>query len=71
MCGVKIDKVIEGSIAHHSGICSGDIVLEIYNVKVKSPLQMFAVMYEQRVHGKVEIKLMREGVEMSLTLTLP
>jgi S1-C subfamily serine protease len=64
MSGVKIDKVFEGTAAYDCGIRTGDTVLEISNVKITHPLQIYSVLSKQTDTDYAEIKVLRDEQEL-------
>jgi len=64
MGGVKIDKVFEGTAAYDCGIRSGDTVLEVANVKITHPLQIYSMLSKQKDVGYIEMKILRDTQEL-------
>ena len=64
MSGVKIDKVFEGTAAYDCGIRTGDRVLEVANVKITHPLQIYSVLSKQINTEYAEIKVLRGEQEL-------
>mgnify|MGYP000325970738 CR=1 FL=1 len=61
MSGVKIDRVIEGSLAHQCGFRCGDVVLEVGSNAVTHPIQIFHELAKNKPNGFAEVKVMRDG----------
>jgi S1-C subfamily serine protease len=70
MGGVKIDKVFEGAAAYDCGIRTGDTVLEIANVKITHPLQIYSVLSKQESNGYAEVKVLRDEKVSLCTMVL-
>lgn len=70
MSGVKIDKVKKGSVAYNCGMRTGDVVLEVANVKITHPLEFFSVLSEQKNNSHTEIKVLRDDQELLCLMDL-
>jgi S1-C subfamily serine protease len=70
MTGVKIDKVFEGTGAYDCGVRTNDVVLEVANVKITHPLQIYAVLSKQTNTDYADIKVLRDEQELLLRMPL-
>lgn len=70
MIGVQVDEVLESSNAFLSGFRSGDVILEVGNVQVQDPVQMFSEISKHKSSGQVQIKFLRNQKELCSTLSL-
>jgi S1-C subfamily serine protease len=64
MSGVKIDRVIEDSIAYQCGFRCGDVVLEVGKNAVMHPFQIFHELAKNKPNGFAQVKVMRDGQEL-------
>lgn len=70
MIGVQVDEVLESSNAFLSGFRSGDVILEVGNVQVQNPVQMFNELSKHQESRQVEIKFFRNQKELFSILPL-
>jgi len=68
--GVYISNVPEGYPAEESGIKAGDIIVEIDNVKVSNPYELFAQIIRHDIGDEVTVKIYRDGDYLTITLEL-
>ena len=68
--GVEISEVAPGSEAEHAGIKVGDVALSMNGVSLDSAVQLRNGLALLRVGQNVEIRLLRDGSERTVTLTL-
>jgi serine protease Do len=68
--GVLVAQVFPGDPAEKAGIQSQDIILEVNGEKVGSSRELSRLIAEIGVGENVEIKLLRNGKEKALTVTL-
>ena len=68
--GAEISEVAAASAADHAGIKVGDVVASMNGVPVESAAQLRNALGLLRVGQGVELRLLRNGVERSVTLTL-
>ena len=70
MRGVKIDKVIEGSAAYECGFRSGDVVIQVANIEVINPIQLFEQISKRSNNGLADVKVLRDDQEIIYKLPL-
>jgi serine protease Do len=70
MSGVLIAKVEENSPAAKAGLQAGDIVLEVGKEKVANVARFRLVVATAKIGDKVPIKVLRDGKEQSINVTL-
>jgi S1-C subfamily serine protease len=68
--GVYINSVIKGYPAEKAGIKAGDVIVEMDNIKVKNPFELFAQILRHNVEDKITVKLYRNGEYLTSTLEL-
>lgn len=68
--GVYIIDVRENYPAEESGIRPGDIIVEIDNVKVSNPYELFAQIIRHNTGDEVTVKIYRNGEYLTITLVL-
>src|ERR1700688_2958412 len=68
--GVEISEVAPGSAADRAGIKAGDVVVSMNGVSLESAAQLRNGLALLRVGQSVEIRLLRNGAERSVTLTI-
>jgi Do/DeqQ family serine protease len=68
--GVEISEVAPGSAADHAGIKVGDVAVSMNGVSLESAAQLRNGLALLRVGQSVEIRLLRNGAERSVTLTI-
>jgi len=68
--GVEISEVAPGSAADRAGIKVGDVVVSMNGVSLESAAQLRNGLALLRVGQSVEIRLLRNGAERSVTLTI-
>jgi Do/DeqQ family serine protease len=68
--GVEISEVAPGSAADHVGIKVGDVVVSMNGVPLESAAQLRNGLALLRVGQSVELRLLRNGAERSVTLTI-
>ena len=68
--GVEISEVAPGSAADHVGIKVGDVVVSMNDVPLESAAQLRNGLALLRVGQSVELRLLRNGAERSVTLTI-
>lgn len=68
--GVAISEVAPGSPADHDGIKTGDVVMSVNGVALENAAQLRNALALLRVGQSVEIRLMRKGVERTVTLNI-
>lgn len=68
--GVEISEVAPGSAADHAGIKVGDVVVSMNGVPLESAAQLRNGLALLRVGQSVELRLLRNGAERSVTLTI-
>src|SRR6202011_2454160 len=68
--GVEIIEVARGSPADHAGIKVSDVVVSMNGVALESAAQLRNGLALLRVGQSVEIRLLRNGAERSVTLTI-
>jgi len=68
--GVYISSVIQGYPAEKAGIKAGDVIVEIDNINVKNPFELYAQILRHNVEDKVTIKLYRNEEYLTITLEL-
>ena len=68
--GVYINSVIQGYPAEKAGIKAGDIIVEMDNIKVSNPYELFAQILRHSVGDKVTVKIYRNGEYLTVTLKL-
>jgi Do/DeqQ family serine protease len=68
--GVEISEVAPGSPADHAGIKVGDVAVSMNGVSLESAAQLRNGLALLRVGQSVEMHLLRNGAERSVTLTI-
>jgi serine protease Do/serine protease DegQ len=68
--GVEISEVAPGSAADHAGVKLGDVVVSMNGVSLESAAQLRNGLALLRVGQSVEMHLLRNGAERSVTLTI-
>jgi Do/DeqQ family serine protease len=68
--GVEISEVASGSVADRAGIKVGDVAVSMNGVALESAAQLRNGLALLRVGQTVEIRLLRDGAERSVTLTI-
>jgi Do/DeqQ family serine protease len=68
--GVEISEVAAGSAADRAGIKVGDVAVSMNGVPLESAAQLRNGLALLRVGQSVELRLLRNGVERSVTLTI-
>ena len=68
--GVEISEVAPGSAADRAGIKVGDVAVSMNGVPLESAAQLRNGLALLRVGQSVELRLLRSGVERSVTLTI-
>jgi Do/DeqQ family serine protease len=68
--GVIVTDVVKGSPAEKAGIKSGDLILEIDGREVKNSIQLRAYVQSKKPGDKVKLKVLRDGKEMEINVTL-
>jgi Do/DeqQ family serine protease len=68
--GVEISEVAPGSVADRAGIKIGDVAVSMNGVALESAAQLRNGLALLRVGQSVEIRLLRDGAERSVTLTI-
>jgi Do/DeqQ family serine protease len=68
--GVEISEVAPGSAADHAGIKVGDVVVSMNGVSLENAAQLRNGLALLRVGQSVEIRLLRNGAQRNVTLTI-
>jgi Do/DeqQ family serine protease len=68
--GVEISAVAPGSAADHAGIKVGDVAVSMNGVPLESATQLRNGLALLRIGQSVEMQLLRNGAERSVTLTI-
>jgi serine protease Do len=68
--GVIISDVKQGSSADRAGFKPGDIILEVNGEEIPDESALVAIVDEARVGDVLQVKVRREGKEITLKLTL-
>jgi serine protease Do/serine protease DegQ len=68
--GVEISEVAPDSAADHAGIKVGDVAVSMNGVSLESAAQLRNALALLRVGQSVEMRLLRNGAERSVTLTI-
>lgn len=68
--GVYINSVTQGYPAEKAGIKAGDVIVEMDNIKVSNPYELFAQILRHSVGDKVTVKIYRNGEYLTVTLKL-
>ena len=68
--GVEVSEVAPGSAADHAGMKVGDVVISMNGVSLESAAQLRNGLALLRVGQSVEMHLLRNGAERSVTLTI-
>lgn len=68
--GAFIQEVIEDGPAQEAGILEGDIITEINKQKIDSENKISEIVSSSSIGAKLEIKVFREGSELTFTATL-
>lgn len=68
--GVLISGVEEGSPADEAGVEDGDVIVEFNGEKVATPEDLRDLVREAEVGEEVELKVIRDGKEKTLTLVV-
>lgn len=67
--GVYIEDVVSGSPAEAAGILKGDVILYFDGQKIVDSGDIRILIGEQKEGGKAEVKILREGEEITLEVT--
>lgn len=68
--GASITQVMKGSGAEKAGLAEGDIILKVNNNRVADFDELISKLSGFRPGDKVKVKLLRDGQEISKTVTL-
>jgi S1-C subfamily serine protease len=68
--GVEISEVAPGSAADHAGIKVGDVAVSMNGVPLESAAQLRNGLALLRVGQSVEMRLLRNGAQRTVTLTI-
>ena len=68
--GVYVIEVTEGSAAEKAGLKKSDIITAVDGVKVESASELNAQKNSHTAGDEIELTFMRNGEEMTVTLTL-
>jgi serine protease Do/serine protease DegQ len=68
--GVEISEVAPGSAADHAGIKVGDVAVSMNGVSLESAAQLRNGLALLRIGQSVEMRLLRNGAQRSVTLTI-
>ena len=68
--GVEISEVAPGSAADQAGIKAGDVAVSMNGVPLESAAQLRNALALLRVGQSVEMRLLRNGVQRSVILTI-
>jgi serine protease Do/serine protease DegQ len=68
--GVEISEVAPGSVADHAGVKVADVAVSMNGVPLESATQLRNGLALLRVGQSVELRLLRNGAERSVTLTI-
>ena len=68
--GVEVSEVAPGSAADHAGMKVGDVVISMNGVSLESAAQLRNGLALLRVGQSVEMRLLRNGSERGVTLTI-
>ena len=68
--GALVGHVFEGDPADKAGIKTGDIIVEIAGTKIQDTHELMRIVAAQTVGGKVKIKIIRDGQEKTLQVTV-
>ena len=68
--GVEVSEVAPGSAAYHAGMKVGDVVISMNGVSLESAAQLRNGLALLRVGQSVEMRLLRNGAERGVTLTI-
>ena len=68
--GVLVRSVSKGSPAERAGIKAGDVIIRVNDRSVEGPSDVAAIMRERGDRKTVNLVLMREKRELSITVTL-
>ncbi|MBN1472705.1 MAG: DegQ family serine endoprotease [Syntrophaceae bacterium] len=66
--GALVGNVVEGDPAEKAGINTGDIIVEIDGKRIKNTHELLSVVASLSVGKKVNVKIFREGKEMTLPI---
>ncbi len=69
--GLRITQVMAGSVAESAGFKSGDILLEVAGLPVKSILTLRTVVQRQTPGTWLPLKIRRDGKEMEIVARFP
>jgi S1-C subfamily serine protease len=68
--GVYVNSVLQGYPAEKAGIKAGDVIVEIDNIKVKNPFELFAQILKHDIGDEATVKIYRNGEYLTVTLKL-
>ncbi|MCR3920975.1 MAG: trypsin-like peptidase domain-containing protein [Firmicutes bacterium] len=68
--GVLVQEVLADSPASLAGITRGDVIIKMAGKQIKTFNELRNVIYEQKMDTPVEIVVVRDGKEVSTTVTL-
>jgi serine protease Do len=68
--GALVGHVFEGDPADKAGIKTGDIIIEIAGTKIQDTHELMRIVAAQTVGEKVKVKILREGQEKTLEVTI-
>ena len=68
--GIFVSKVVEGGAAESAGIKENDVIIAINDKPVKSMAELQEALAKYRPGDKVNVKIMRDKKEKTLSLTL-
>lgn len=68
--GLRVNDVREGSSAAKAGIVDKDVIRSIDGKEMKAPADIIRLVGEKKPGDKVKVKLVREGKEMEIEVTL-
>jgi serine protease Do len=68
--GALVGHVFEGDPADKAGIKTGDIIIEIVGTKIQDTHELMRIVAAQTVGEKVKIKIVRDGQEKILQVTI-
>lgn len=68
--GAQVDSVLVGSPASKAGLKGGDIITELDGKPVTNQIDYARAMLKQRVGAVIKVKVLRQGLEQVLTVTV-
>lgn len=68
--GVVVTDVVQGSPADEAGFQPGDVILEVDGRRIRNPLNMLGVVERLSVGKTYRIRVLRDGTERDLNITV-